>query len=280
MCLIVLSYEQNADFPLVIAANRDEFYSRPSAPLSWWKDEPHLLAGRDLKEGGTWLGVNQSGFFAAVTNVRSPMEGASAPAATDGVFRGVRSPMEGASAPAATDGEEVKIFSRGILVRDFLLAKDIHAYIKNLEDTAHRYKGFNLIFGNPKEVFYFENKTGAATRKLSPGLYALSNHFLDTPWYKVQRAKEYFQRVEPSDSEAVLSLLHDTTVAPDSEVQQTGFPFAMEKMLSPIFIRAPMYGTRVSSHLFWSKEGVHFVERTFEEGKAAGDRSLYVNCGA
>lgn len=238
MCLIVLSYQPTADFPLVVAANRDEFYARPSAPLSWWQDEPTILAGRDLKEGGTWMGVTIQGSFAAVTNFRT---------AEDINFL-----------PSST-----KQLSRGFLVHDFLQSGDPLEFSKYLVANAARYKGFNLFFGNINHLYYFSNHSQKGVEELTPGVYGLSNHLLNTPWYKVTQAKKMFQQTDPSDSEAVFSLLKNDTPAPDDQVQQTGFPFVMEKMLSSIFIKAPGYGTRVSSHLCLSKNEIRFAERTY-----------------
>lgn len=245
MCLVILSFRQHADFPLVIAANRDEFYARPTAPLAWWADNPTILAGRDLSAGGTWMGVNKSGQFAAVTNYREP----------------------------GKDQKNKK--SRGLLVQNFLLSGDAASFAKELDVTANDYNGYNLLFGNKERVFYFSNRAGKETAELSPGLYGLSNHLLDTPWPKVRKAKAAFAAINPSASEAAFAFLNDNTPAPEAEVQQTGLPLATEKALSSTFIAAPGYGTRVSSFLCMSSgEHVNFTERTFNEGKRAADANF------
>lgn len=245
MCLIVLSFQQQADFPLVIAANRDEFYARPTAPLGWWADNPTILAGRDLSARGTWMGVNRRGDFAAVTNFREP----------------------------GKDQKDKK--SRGLLVQNFLFSGDAAAYAKKLEATSDDYNGYNLLFGDANAVYYFSNRSGKEAAELSPGLYGLSNHLLDTPWPKVKKAKAAFAAINPSASEAAFAFLNDNTPAPDEEVQQTGLPLATEKALSSMFIAAPGYGTRVSSFLFMSSGGgVNFTERTFNEGKRGTDTNF------
>lgn len=252
MCLILLSFQQNADFPLALAANRDEFYARPAAPLEWWKDSGDILAGRDLAEGGTWLGVNRYGQFAAVTNYREP----------------------------GKDQKGKK--SRGLLVRDFLEAGEADAYALKLQATAGDYNGFNLFFGDGQRVFYFSNRSDAPATHLKPGLYGLSNHLLDTPWPKVSKTKALFGAINPSDTTAVFTLLADRMPAADSEIQQTGLPLEIERSLSPPFIAiggavlsgmgSEGYGTRASSYLRFSNSGeVAFTERTFIRGKYSGE---------
>lgn len=265
MCLIVLSFKQHADFPLIIAANRDEFYARPTAPLAWWVDNPAILAGRDLSAGGTWLGVNKRGQFAAVTNYREVTEDRGSAVATDGIRAADREP--------GNDQKGKK--SRGLLVQNFLEANDTVAYSNTLWQTREDFNGYNLLFGDASAVYYFSNRSGREASALAPGLYGLSNHLLDTPWPKVTKAKAAFSAVSPSDSEAVLAFLNDNTPAPDEEVQQTGLPHATEKVLSSLFIAAPGYGTRVSSYLRMNSGGaVNLTERTFHEGRLGKDTSF------
>lgn len=245
MCLIVLSYKQHEDYPLVLAGNRDEFYTRPAAALDWWQNTPAILAGRDLAAGGTWLGVNRNGSFAAVTNFREP----------------------------GKDQKEKK--SRGLLVQNFLAADNPAEYAETLWQTRDEFNGFNLLFGDPNGVYYFGNRSGKPAAELTPGLYGLSNHLLDTPWPKVKKAKTRFANTDHSDSKLIFTLLADRVMADESEVQRTGLPIETEKVLSSIFIAAPGYGTRVSSHLCFEKSGnVRFAERAYEAGKFAGDREI------
>lgn len=260
MCLIVLRYEPKSKLPLVVAANRDEFYRRRAAPLTWWP-QGRILAGRDLgyrswfrpwrqNSGlGTWLGVNRHGKFAALTNVREPGR--------------VENPTA----------------SRGLLVSRFLfenLAPE--DYARELEKTKENYAGYNLLFGGVDELYFFSNRDGALPRKLTPGIYGLSNAALDTPWHKVEKVKREFSRLRHSITKAeALELMYDGQSAPDEKVQQTGMPFSIERGLSSPFIRLPGYGTRATSFVEFHKSGKIFVlERTYERGKPKKDREFEV----
>jgi len=145
--------------PLIAAANRDEFYERPSSAADFWKDHPRVLAGRDLKNGGTWLGATRNGKIAAVTNYRDPSSLKS-------------------GAP-----------SRGRLVSDYLTGKHtIEHYLKKISEQAGQYNGFNLLAGDNDALFVFSSR--GQKQKLNPGLYGLSNHLLDTPWPKVKKSEK------------------------------------------------------------------------------------------
>jgi uncharacterized protein with NRDE domain len=160
MCLILFAYQIHPRYRLVLGANRDEFYARPTAPLDFWQDHPQVLAGRDLEQHGTWMGVTRNGRWAAVTNYRD--------------LRIMK-----------TDAH-----SRGHLVADFLLSHvPPHAYMRQIATKADQYNGFNLIVGDSAELVYFSNRE-RKIRLLGPGLYGLSNHLLDTAWPKVARGKE------------------------------------------------------------------------------------------
>ena len=241
MCLILFAYRQHERYRLILAANRDEFYGRPTASAAFWGDAPDLLAGRDLKSGGTWLGVTRAGRFAAITNYREP---------------DVR--LEGAP-------------SRGELVAGFLQSDDApQAYLDRLAPSADRYNGFNLIVGDAEETGYFSNREGAV-RMLGPGVYGLSNHLLDTPWPKVEQGKtlleEHLSRDE-IDAGALLVALNNPTQAPDAALPDTGVGLAWERALSPLFIQSPDYGTRASTVLLIRHDGeVTFAERTFQAGE-------------
>jgi len=227
MCLIVVAWQAHPDYPLVVAANRDEFLARPAVPAHWWCDAPRLLAGRDLEAGGTWLGVTRDGRFAALTNYRDPSQ---------------RRP----GAP-----------SRGALVREALAGTD--DAIATLQAIAHvsgDYAGFNLLVGDGTRLAIHESTTGAV-RELEPGVYGLSNHLLDTPWPKVRRARERFTAALaqlPGD-DALLALLRDDSPAPDHHLPATGVSPEWERWLSSAFIRAPGYGTRCSTVLSVRRDG-------------------------
>ena len=275
MCLIVFSFQPGSATPLVVAANRDEFYRRKAQPLDWWPGGK-ILAGRDLGYGGslrhllsritgkalpeygTWLGVTRNGRFAALTNFRSAMEGVK-------------------SAAARPREENTGLKSRGLLVSQFLEG-DIspHGYAAELAQSADRYNGYNLIFGNRTELYYFSNRSGKPAAQLLPGIYGVSNALLDTPWFKLTRTKTGFASLLPNpDTKQLWALMADETRAADGEVQQTGLDFKLEKALSPAFIRLPGYGTRVTSFISFSGTGdVSFKERTFRQGKFAHDREV------
>lgn len=229
MCVIFLAFDRHPEHPLILLANRDEFYERPTAPAHYWADFPDIFAGRDLKGGGTWLGVNKNGRFAAVTNYRDP------------------------AAPHGTA-------SRGTLVADFLKTTEpTREYLKNVQAQAAQYSGFNLFAGEintaKKELFYYSNRysnQGEEIKKLESGIYGLSNHLLDTPWPKVAEGKMRFSKLlqnKEIDKETFFELLRDESLADDAELPSTGVPPEIEKALSAIFIKLPGYGTRCSTVL-------------------------------
>ena len=240
MCLIALSYAQHPAYHLVVAANRDEFYDRPTAPATFWEDGDGILAGRDLRKGGTWFGVTRTGRWAAVTNYRD-----------------------------LTTPQKVNAPSRGELVTSFLRsAAPPEAFLDDLSDRAHHYNGFNLLVGTPTSLYYLSNRT-EEVKALLPGLYGLSNHLLDTSWPKVERARTGMARTledEAVSAEGLLDLLRDATEAPEEELPATGLDPERERALSPIFIETPQYGTRSSTVLLIGRDGeVTFVERTYGE---------------
>ena len=238
MCLILLALEKHPKYKLILAANRDEYYERPSEPPHFWEEAPHLLAGRDLVAAGTRLGITRGGRIAAVTNYRDPMN----------------------TKPEAP--------SRGKLVSDFLLCDlDSRSYLELIRREKDRYNGFNLIVGNRERNTWYSNRSDTVTQ-LSSGIYGLSNHLLDTSWPKIVRAKALFEesilaRGQVS-AESLFLLLKDHTIAPDDALPSTGVPLEWERILSPIFIKSPSYGTRSSTVIFIDKEDrVTFLDRTF-----------------
>jgi uncharacterized protein with NRDE domain len=241
MCLILLAHRASPDYPLIIAANRDEFYARPTAPASFWDDAPHVLAGRDLEAGGSWLGVTRSGRWAALTNYRDP--------------------------PMPKPGRA----SRGALVADYLRGDATPAdYLAEVATEAERYDGFNLLVGDLHSAHYFGNRSDAAPRALESGLYGLSNHLLDTAWPKVERGRrmlgEMLEAGAPTP-EALLDILYDTEIAPLHALPDTGIDAQLERALSASFIAMPTYGTRASTALIVDDAGnATFVERAFLPG--------------
>lgn len=229
MCLVLMAYRCHPVYELVVAANRDEFHDRPSAPLGFWEDAPDLLAGRDLQAGGTWMGVTRAGRFAALTNYRDP--------------RRVK--------PDAP--------SRGHLVSGYLQGdQSASAALEQLQSTADRYNSFNLVLGDPDGLYYYSNRAGEP-RRLAPGIYGLSNHVLDTPWPKLKRGlsmlRGLLERQRGLTPDDLLQILTDRALAADAELPQTGVPLEWERWLSAIFIDAPGYGTRASTALLAESGG-------------------------
>ena len=234
MCLIVFAWRPAHAQPLIVAANRDEFYARPTQPLAQWADAPHVYAGRDLEAGGTWLGVNADGRFAALTNIRNP---------------------------ALPLGHR----SRGELVAQFLTSDDsIENYLADVASRSDEYGGFNLLVGNREQLYYLSSARPEPLA-LEEGVYGLSNAGLDTPWPKVRKAREALAtQLEDPDPLALLALLSDPTTAPTRELPDTGVSLATETLLSSMFIASPNYGTRASTVLIVNADGSRrFVEHSF-----------------
>jgi uncharacterized protein with NRDE domain len=250
MCLILMAHRADPRYRLVVAANRDEFFQRPTAPADYWPDAQQVLGGRDLERSGTWLGIATDGRWAAVTN-----------------FRDGSSPEPGTP-------------SRGGLVAGYLRgsarARD---YMASMEPSAREYHGFNLLAGDSDGVHYLSNKDDRSPM-LAAGIYGLSNHLLDSPWPKVERGKlalrEALAEAAKPDRliETLLAALSDRRIGEDSALPNTGIAKDWEKLLSAAFIGAPGYGTRASTVLLIDHDGeVHFRERSFgERGELIEDR--------
>ena len=249
MCLIVFAWRSHPDYPLVLAANRDEFYARRTRPAAWWGQAVSVLAGYDEEAGGTWLGITRRGRFAALTNVRAPSE---------------RNPH----AP-----------SRGTLVLSALQTPETPAnWLASSAPRMNAYNGFNLLVGDvgPVEdteaaaeprLHYFSNRRNEPARALAPGIYGLSNGYLDTPWPKVARAVGSFACSIASrvDVEPLMRLLENRDIARDGELPSTGVPYEWERALSAIQIRANGYGTRGSTVLTVRNDGLTTLfERTYD----------------
>lgn len=237
MCVLFISYKKHPRYPLIVLANRDEFYDRPTAPADRWADHPQVTAGRDLVGGGTWLGIADGGRFAAVTNYRDP------------------------SRPAGS-------VSRGRLVADLLIGKcDPKTYLDKIATEPENYSGFNLVVGSNEGLYYYSNATNDDPRKLDPGVYGLSNHLLNTPWPKVSNGLAAFERLIANDKFSksdAFDLLADERLAADDALPDTGIGIEKERVLSPIFIRTPIYGTRSSTVVVSNSEGdLELDERVF-----------------
>jgi len=244
MCIILFSCHIHPEYSLILAANRDEFYHRPTAPLGFWTDEPSVLGGRDLEGGGSWMGVTGDLKIAAVTNYRDPSR---------------------LNTCARSRGELVKRFLRG--------EKSPGAYMRHVEKTGGDYNGFNLLMGQ-KDRFWWHSNRGPAAKEIPPGFYGLSNHLLDTPWPKIKKSKAALEGMFTSgkiDAEAIFDALADRSFPPVQELPDTGVGLEWERMLSPVFIASPGYGTRSSSIVLMGKNGsLRFLEREFFVDKDGG----------
>jgi uncharacterized protein with NRDE domain len=249
MCLLLAACQQHPEYRLIVAANRDEFYARAALPADFWPDNDRILGGRDLQGSGTWLAVNRHGSFAAVTNVRTSMN--------------VVAPR-----------------SRGLIISDYLTsASTAEKFVGELNDRRADYQGFNVFASDGGSAAWSSNYTGEC-RTLTPGVYGLSNHLLDTPWPKVRRIKADFEAANSlSKAELIESLfasLQNEESAPDRDLPNTGLGIEYERVLSPIFISGDTYGTRCSTVVLINNNGIlTFIERRFGPHKEFGGESKF-----
>ncbi len=249
MCLILFAWRVHPRFRLVLAANRDEFHARPSAAAAFWADERDLLGGRDLESMGTWLGMTRAGRIAAVTNVR-----------------------DGRSTPPS-DAR-----SRGRLTSEFLRGGATPAqFAEAVSREAGAYRGFNLLLADREELWWTSNR-GNGARRLEPGVYGVANELLDTPWPKVTAGKASLERVVQTGPSlaCLLALLDDTQVYADDQLPDTGVGLERERMLAPVRIVSPVYGTRCSSAVLVGADGwTQFAERSYEPDGTEGSSVYY-----
>ena len=243
MCLIFIALKNHTKYKLIVAANRDEFYGRKTAPASYWEDHPEILGGRDLEAMGTWLGMTTSGRICMVTNFRD--------------LKNIRT-----HAP-----------SRGKLVTDFLLEKSSgESYLQKLELRAKQYNGFSLIAGTVDALYYLSNYKDGVIH-LNSGLFGLSNHLLETPWPKVEKGKQAIQMLlkwPVVKHEDLFNVLSDQTISSDEHLPDTGVGLDRERSLSPAFIKSPGYGTRCSTVILVDYNNhVSFHERVFNPDTSA-----------
>jgi uncharacterized protein with NRDE domain len=248
MCLIIFDWQSGLRPHLRLIANRDEFYSRPSLRADYWQDNTSILGGRDQKEGGTWLALSTAGRFAAVTNYRE------------------------ISAPNG-------LLSRGLLPVTFLNASQTsEAFAGHLITEAQHYAGFNALFFDGQTLCYFSNRPNARWHLLESGIYGLSNAGLDTPWPKLLTAKRKLQSILLSDrpftaeTEALFESLKDKRGYQDKQLPETGVGIALERLLSPIFIKSEGYGTRTSTLVDINGSEIYLHEREHIEPQGETDR--------
>ena len=238
MCLIFISFKYHPTYKLIVAANRDEFYARRTAPAAYWEDSPSVLGGRDLEAGGTWMGMSQSGRISMLTNYRD--------------LKGLK-----------TDAP-----SRGHLVSRYLETEiRPEQYIRNVEKDGAAFNGFNIVIGDTRELWYCSNYSNGI-RQLEPGLYGLSNHLLDSPWPKVVRGKQKIapllarRELKPDD---LMDALFDDALAPDEQLPDTGIGLERERALSSMFIKAGNYGSRCTTVVLVDQsDHVTFAERVYD----------------
>ncbi|WP_131781529.1 NRDE family protein [Legionella gresilensis] len=250
MCLALVAINEHPKYPLIILSNRDEFYARPTLPANFWQNNLNVFAGKDLKEGGTWLGVTRSGYFALLTNYRDP--------------KLYKSSLE----------------SRGRLVSNYLFTCETTSplqYLQRVQSFANKYNKFNLIIGSINQILYYSNVQNSI-QELSSGIYSLSNHLLNTPWPKTEKAKallkkhiteldKYTNNEEKID--VLYTILSEESLAPDNQLPVTGIARDLEKSLSSVFVHVPQaeYGTVNSTIiLFQQDSSILFSEKIFQQG--------------
>ena len=240
MCILAVSFKTHAEFPLIIASNRDEFYVRKTEAAHIWQDAPHILAGRDAEQGGTWLGVSKTGRFVAITNFRNPTL-----------------PEKGT-------------YSRGQIASGFLNSESsAKSFAELLQQQRDLYGPFNVLLFDGDQLFHYNNITDTIT-ELQPGIHGLSNATINTPWPKVELLKSDFADVlhNPTFSDdALFAILNNRTKALDEALPSTGIPLELERNLSPIFIQFEGYGTRCSTVIRLTATQWQFTERTYENGE-------------
>lgn len=251
MCLIIFAHQAVPDFPLIVAANRDEFFPRPTQQADFWigdEDKGQLLAGRDLKAGGTWLGIDRNGRFAAVTNIRDPSQ------------------------------FEAKPRSRGELPVNFLTANlSPEQFCSTLAEHFEDYAGYNLLVGDSHSMFYVNNFQ-RSIEELDPGIYGLSNGLLNSDWPKISMGRERLDALlghpDQLTTDQLIAIMGDRHQATDAELPNTGVPLEMERQLSATFIHNTEreYGTRCSTAIIIDEGMIRFSEHNFDSsGLPAGN---------
>jgi uncharacterized protein with NRDE domain len=252
MCLILFGYKISKKYPFILVGNRDEFYHRPTAPMHFWQDKRSILAGKDLEQGGTWFGIHKKGTFAALTNYRDPLA--------------IKK-----NAP-----------SRGEIIVDFLESKEPYKnHFNALEKKAGSYNGFNLVFGDKENIFWFSNLKNKI-EKIQPGIHGLSNRFLNTPWPKVVSGKKALNKIihNPITLQSMIAMLKDQSVPDDTALPHTGVGIEWERILSPLFIQSDIYGTRSSIAMRIDQNGkIEVTERTYDpkDSLTFSDRNFSIN---
>lgn len=250
MCLILIAKNKHPKYKLIIAANRDEFYERPAKQADYWEEFPFLLAGKDLKDGGTWLGITKNGKFAAITNYR--------------------------------DMKLIKenVPSRGEIVLKYLTT-DINRkeYSNYLLNKGRKYNPFNFLYGNVDGLSFYSNITNKI-EKIKDGIHGISNHLLNTNWFKVEKGKTEFEKIineENFNVENLILLLQNDEKSPEDLLPNTGLPMETEKAISSIFIKTGKYGTRCSTVLLVDENNILLKEVSYENGVVSDEKEFNIN---
>jgi uncharacterized protein with NRDE domain len=250
MCTILFAYKTHPEYDFIFLGNRDEFRNRPSKEAHFWSTHPNVLAGIDLEKGGTWTGVSKEGRIAFLTNHR------------DGSIL------------------EKRKVSRGNLTRDFLTGNMSPLnYLMDIQNNREDYDPFNLVVGSQDELYFYSNIENKISI-VKPGVYGLSNAFLDTPWYKVEKAKNRFMDLLDTDFsvDQLFEILSDTEKPPVEELPDTGVSLEWEKTLSSICIDTPEYGTQFKTvMLFDNNKKVQFHEKIYDNKGSWNDNNSIFN---
>jgi uncharacterized protein with NRDE domain len=241
MCLILFAINSHPRYKFVLAANRDEFFNRPTLFAGRWKEDSNIIGGRDVSSNGTWLGITETGKFVAITNYRDPQR------------------------------ENNRAKSRGLLSKEFLLnSQDVKHFTESISLTRNLYNGFNILLSDNefKSITHYSNITNEDTI-ITSGIHGLSNAFLDTAWPKVELGKQNLHQILSSptiDLLDLIKLLKNQSAAPDNLLPETGISFDLEKKLSPVFISMNGYGTRCSTAMLVDQnDQVRFLEVSYNE---------------
>jgi uncharacterized protein with NRDE domain len=251
MCLIIFAKNKHPKYKLIIAANRDEFFSRSTLVADFWEEDRSILGGRDVQSGGTWFGINKNGRFIAITNYRDPKN------------------------------EKKEAKSRGELSKKFLSQNlNVSDFLADVSKDRYKYNGFNLLLSddNFENLYHYSNVTDVSM-KIDDGIHGLSNHLLDSPWPKIQKGKKSLKSILQSDSinsAEIFTMLKNGTEAPDNSLPGTGISYDLEKKLSPVFISLKGYGTRCSTALIVDASGqLSFQEISYNEHKQVISEKKY-----
>ena len=247
MCLIAFAWQRHPRWPLLVAANRDEFHARPTRSATWWRHPRGLFAGLDERAGGSWCGVDRRGRFAAVTNVRG-------------------------STPAAADAR-----SRGLIVRGYFeQTAGAAVWARHIHAEGAAFGPFNLLVGDRDALWFVSNRGPVRHRPLRPGIHAISNGHWGDHWPKTERAQARLGECVAADDvepPTLFELLADTDGAPDAALPDTGIGTERERFLSPLFIAGAAYGTRASTVIRrCADDRIEFHERSFDATGTVTDR--------